>query len=160
MIQIERVFTLYFNDILRYIHSFIKDRQQSEDLLQETFYKAYIALDSYQGDDIKPWLFKIARNTCIDYFRKQKNLIVTEENFFRMLHGNSNIEKDYITNETLQEVLEIINKLPKKHKKAIVLKVVHQLTYEESAEIIGMTVPALKSLIFRIRSSIKQEIGR
>ena len=160
METIERLFNLYSNDLLRYIYSLVKDQQQSEDLLQETFYKVYIALDTYQGDNIRPWLFTIAKNTCIDYFRKQRHFTVTADDYFNRIQVDSDIEEDYITNETLQEALKIINKLPKKQKKAFTLKIIKQFTYEECAEIMGMTVPAFKSLIFRVRSSIKQEMGR
>lgn len=160
MRTIESVFNLYSNDLLHYINSFVKDQHQSEDLLQETFYKVYIALDTYQGDDIRPWLFTIAKNICIDYFRKQKHFTVTANDYFNRIQVDSDVEEDYITNETIQEALKIINKLPKKQKKAFTIKIIKQFTYEECAQIMGMTVPAFKSLIFRVRSSIKQEMGR
>lgn len=61
MESIEELFHTYSQDLLHYIRSIIKDPMQAEDVLQETFYKAYIALDSYEGTTIRPWLFTIAR---------------------------------------------------------------------------------------------------
>ena len=61
MESIDELFITYSQDLLHYITSIIKDPLQAEDVLQETFYKAYIALDSYEGTNIRPWLFTIAR---------------------------------------------------------------------------------------------------
>ncbi|MEI3599872.1 MULTISPECIES: sigma-70 family RNA polymerase sigma factor [unclassified Oceanobacillus] len=72
MNSIEEIFKLYSNDIYRYILSMEKDKYAAEDILQDTFYKAYIGMDSYQPDNVKAWLFTIAKNCFIDHFRKKR----------------------------------------------------------------------------------------
>lgn len=157
---IDELFSKYTNDLFRFIYSFTLDVHQSEDILQETFYKAYIAIDSYTGESIKPWLFTIAKNTCMDYFRKQKRIVISEDNFFLNLKDNIDIENDYLFKETFSEIIAIIEKLPKDQKKALTLKVFKNFTYEEGANIMGMKMSKFKTLVFRARTSIKNQLKR
>lgn len=73
MNSIEEIFRLYSNDIYRYILSMEKDKYAAEDILQDTFLKAYIGMDTYQPDNVKAWLFTIAKNCFIDHFRKKES---------------------------------------------------------------------------------------
>jgi len=155
MNSIEEIFKLYYNDLYNYILSLVRDKHYAEDILQETFYKAYINIDSYQPDNIKGWLITIARNCSIDFFRRQKTIILTSDFFYEVDKNQIDIEEMVITNEKIHDVIEIINNLPIKQKKAIILKDFKELTYEEGALIMNIKVSTFKTLVNRARKSIK-----
>ncbi|WP_276210716.1 sigma factor [Heyndrickxia coagulans] len=52
MRTIEEIFSLYANDVFRYVNSYVRNKYIAEDILQDTFYKAYIALDAYSGENV------------------------------------------------------------------------------------------------------------
>ena len=69
--DITQLWNLYHQDIKRFVFSKVKNEQLTNDLVQETFIKAYSKVDTLVNDKkIKSWLFSIARNTTLDYFRK------------------------------------------------------------------------------------------
>ena len=70
--QIEQLYIMYMNDLYRYLYSLCRNHSTAEDLLQDTFYKAHLALLANNITDIKPWLFKVAYYTHIDFIRKKK----------------------------------------------------------------------------------------
>ncbi|MDU9690184.1 RNA polymerase sigma factor [Priestia aryabhattai] len=155
MNSIEEIFELYYNDLYKYIFSLVRDKHHTEDILQETFYKAYINIDSYQSDNLKGWLTTIAKNCFIDFFRKQKKIILTSEFFYEVDKNQINIEEMIITNEKISNVAKIINNLPVKQQKAIILKDFKELTYEEGALIMNIKASTFKTLVYRARKSIK-----
>ena len=76
---IESIYQLYMPDIFRYLLSLCRNKHIAEDLLQDTFYKAYVHVELFRGDDFKPWLFKIAYHTYIDWQRKERRVQVVEQ---------------------------------------------------------------------------------
>ncbi|MCD8510489.1 MAG: sigma-70 family RNA polymerase sigma factor [Bacillus sp. (in: Bacteria)] len=78
-VDLEEIYKLYMNDLFHYVFSLTKNQQWAEDVVQETFYRAYIYLETYNGEKIKPWLFKVAYNTFVDMLRKNKRLVYLEE---------------------------------------------------------------------------------
>ena len=160
MESIDELFALHSRDLLHYIASIIKDPMQAEDVLQETFYKAYVALDSYEGTNIRPWLFTIARHASMDYFRKQKRLVVTDEQFFSSLAEDFELEQQLFNKLLLEDTFAYLATFPKKKQKLFLLKIVHHLSYDECAEIMKLSVSACKSHIFRMRAEIKKHVER
>lgn len=133
-----------------------KDKYAAEDILQDTFLKAYIGMDTYQPDNVKAWLFTIAKNCFIDHFRKKKKVILTTDFFQEVDICQIKIEDIIITNAIIDDVIKIINTLPIKQKKAIILKDFKSLTYEEGAFIMNEKVSTFKTLVHRARKHIKQ----
>ncbi|WP_235822814.1 RNA polymerase sigma factor [Cytobacillus massiliigabonensis] len=72
--EINNWYYQFSNDIFRYVFLMIGDREQSKDILQETFLRAYNNYDSFDGKNVKSWLFRIARNLTIDLIRRKKHL--------------------------------------------------------------------------------------
>lgn len=69
---VEDVYRLHVNDIYRYLRKLTGDAGWAEDLTQETFFRAFQHLDTYRGEKVRPWLFKVAYHAFIDWHRKQK----------------------------------------------------------------------------------------
>ncbi|MFD2446488.1 RNA polymerase sigma factor [Bacillus sp. CGMCC 1.16607] len=74
------VYDEYFDDIYRYVYVKTGNKWDAEDIVSETFRKAYVKVGTLnEGANKKAWLMTIARNTVIDYYRKKKNVFVGDE---------------------------------------------------------------------------------
>ncbi|MCC2251465.1 MAG: RNA polymerase sigma factor [Bacillota bacterium] len=155
MNSIEELFKLYANDVYRFLLTMTRDEHMAEDLLQDTFYKAFINMDAYKEGNTKAWLFTIAKNKFIDDFRKNKRIIVTPEVFKEDNSVSLVLEDIIVTNDIVDDITEIINNLPLNQRKAIILKDFRDLTYEEGAQIMGIKTATFKTLVHRGRKTIR-----
>ncbi len=128
---------------------------EAEDILQETFLKAYKNLDQFEGkSNMYTWLYSIARNKCIDEFRKRKN----EPNRSSIPVEEYELESDEYKAKDQQEDVELLNEaisqLPELLRSIVVLKSIDGLTYPEIAEVTGVNEQTLKNRMFRARKQL------
>lgn len=79
--SLDEIYQMYVMDIYRYLRSLCGDHHAAEDLMQETFYRAYLYLEDCKDEKIKPWLFRVAYNAFVDYKRKEGRSTVQSEDF-------------------------------------------------------------------------------
>lgn len=134
----------------------------ADDLCQETFYKAYRSLSTFREVEasFSTWLYTIARNTVLSELRKHKHAKVSLEQSGHTPQAASDTlpEQTILRNEKVSMVRDAINKLPDKQRTALILREYDQLDYQEIANILGQTVSAVKSLLFRARASVKMQM--
>jgi RNA polymerase sigma factor (sigma-70 family) len=135
----------------------------AEDLSQETFYKAYRSLQTFREVEasFSTWLYTIARNTVLSELRKQhKNNPVSldQGGYTPYASYDAMPEPALLRNEKVTMVRDAINNLPEKQRSALILREYDQLEYQEIANILGQTVSAVKSLLFRARASVKLQL--
>src|SRR5699024_12118196 len=158
MDTLETAFQQLAPDVLRYITSIVKHEHQAEDLLQETFYKAYVALDTYDDDySFRPWLFTIAKNTCMDYFRSHRRSLTNTPLAFDWndVKYTMDLERDVVTNETLRDVYDLLNRLPPQPRQAFIFKVIYVLSYDDCQHILIMVAHAYQLAAMCIRTMIR-----
>jgi RNA polymerase sigma-70 factor (ECF subfamily) len=131
------------------------------DLTQETFLKAYRYRDTFQGDSaVYTWLFRIARNTCIDAMRKIKRTtgkIVDapfEESWFNVENDQSEIE----VREDTRLLKRALSKLDEELRLLIIMKDLQGMKYDEISEITEVNEGTIKSRLFRARLQLKKEL--
>lgn len=154
--NIEEVFESYLNDIYRYLFSLCKDHYLAEDLLQETFYRAFLNINKINIDNAKPWLFKVSHNLLIDHFRRNKRNVLIDDAQLQKLKSVINIEEKFLLDEMINTVLDVIKLLPLKQQNAILLCDFHDLSYEECAEVMGVSLAGFKSSLHRGRRKVRQ----
>lgn len=154
--NIEEVFENYLNDIYRYLFSLCKDHYLAEDLLQETFYRAFLNINKINIDNVKPWLFKVSHNLLIDHFRRNRRNFLIDDASLQQIKSAANIEEKILQGEMISTVLDVIKLLPLKQKNAILLCDFHDLSYEESAEVMGISLAGFKSSLYRGRRKVRQ----
>lgn len=135
----------------------------AEDLTQETFYKAFRSLHSFRDAEatFSTWLYTIARNTVLSELRKSRNSEVYLEDSNEQADRIADTrlpEQELLRTERAHLVREAINRLPEKQRVALILREYEQLDYKEIADILDSTVSSVKSLLFRARNSIKQQL--
>lgn len=155
----------YERKILAFIYHMLKGanlESMAEDLCQETFYKAYRSLKTFREVEasFSTWLYTIARNTVLSELRKQRagNVSLEESGYVPQAPSESLPETSALRNEKVMLVRDAINNLPEKQRSALILREYDQLDYQEIANILGQTVSAVKSLLFRARSSVKAQL--
>lgn len=155
----------YQRKILAFIYHMLKSAQlelMAEDLCSETFYKAFRSLHSFREVDasFSTWLYTIARNTVLSELRKQHggNIPLEESGYIAVAPVEIVPEQAILRNERVGLVREAINNLPEKQRSALILREYDQLDYQEIANILGQSVSAVKSLLFRARSSVKNQL--
>lgn len=128
---------------------------EAEDVLQETFLKAYKYLDQFEGkSNIYTWLYSIARNKCIDEFRKRKY----EANRSSLPVEEFQLESDeYKSNDEQEDVLllrKAIAELPEILRSIVIMKSIDGFSYPEIAEVTGVNEQTLKNRMFRARKQL------
>ncbi|GBF74180.1 hypothetical protein PA598K_02512 [Paenibacillus sp. 598K] len=141
--------------------------QAAEDLMQDTFCKAYVYLDSYDNERIKPWLFKVAYHAFIDWQRKERRSSPYEPAWMGEaadIGGTApSAEQEALERAAAASWHELLGRLAINKRHAVLLRDHYQLSYQEIAEITGWTVAAVKINIHRgreeLRRLIKQTYG-
>ncbi|GGH24319.1 RNA polymerase sigma factor [Paenibacillus segetis] len=155
----------YQRKILAFVYHMLKSAHLellAEDLCSETFYKAFRSLNSFREVDasFSTWLYTIARNTVLSELRKQRsaNIPLEESGYVPVASSDVVPEQAILRSEKVSMVREAINNLPEKQRSALILREYDQLDYQEIAGILGQSVSAVKSLLFRARSSVKIQL--
>ena len=155
----------YYPRVYASIFSFIKSKEDSEDLSQQTFIKVWQQLDSFRGDSaFFTWVYRIAINLAKNFvtssgFKKQKINTSIEDTEIDISSFND-IESTVIHDESLEEINDYIDTLPESLKTAFVLREVEGKSYEDIAIITQTPIGTVRSRIFRARESIVEFIEK
>lgn len=131
------------------------------DLTQETFLKAHKNQDSFQGNaSVYTWLYRIARNTCIDAMRKIKTERMNHPftSYDDMLYDPASSSPEIEQREDKRLLNEALSRVEESLRLLIVLKDLQGLPYHEIAEITEMNEGTVKSRLFRARVQLRQEL--
>lgn len=154
--------------ILKLVGRYVNDPSEAMDIAQESFIKAYRALEKFRGESaFYTWLYRIAINTAKNHLVLQNRRIV--EINLELIDVEKTLVKnnfkDYSTPERVlldveikQTVQDVIQHLPEELKVAITLRELEGLRYDEIAEIMGCPIGTVRSRIFRAREAIERKI--
>ena len=159
----------YQRKLMRLILFFVKDHAEAEDIVQETFIKAYRALPSFRGESaFYTWLYRIGVNSAKNHLNSQRRRVSTlpendtqDSDSFNDSDGlrESNTPDSVLASKQLAEkVNETMNALPEDLRIAISLREIEGLSYEEIAEMMECPIGTVRSRIFRAREIIASKI--
>jgi len=156
----------YKNSVYNLVYRMVRDVQEAEDLTQEAFIKAFNSLALFNEEyAFSTWLYKIATNNCIDFFRKRKLQTYSldkpiqykdSEIQHEIPDPDLNPEKSILARERSSMIQEAIETLPEKYYTAIVLRHNDEKSYEEIAEILELPLGTVKARIFRAREMLNK----
>ncbi len=146
----------------------VSDPQEAEDLVQETYLRAYRALDQFQmGTNLRAWLFKILTNSVINRFRRRKRQPTTlsleaNEDFYLFEHLRpddpllvESAESEAIAKLVDEEVVTAISQLPIQYRMTVLLADVEGFSYKEIAEITSVKIGTVMSRLARGRRMLQ-----
>ncbi len=162
----EQLFDQYQAQIFNYIYRLMGSAEDANDMTQDTFLKAYLALSKTSQDlRVGAWLYRIATNVCLDELRHRK-LIKWQpwETFVAAFHptqvAKDSPERDCINRENSEEVQLIFAQMHPKYRMCLILREYHDLSYDEIAAVLNTTRAAVKSLLFRAREEFRQVFAK
>jgi len=158
----------YQPGIYKMIYQIIKNREETEDIVQETFIKAFNSINSYNNKyAFSTWLYKIAYNHSIDTIRKRKLKTFSIDKPIKFQKGEIKQEirdesfipdKEIMNRESINNILKQIESLPEKYRKALVLRHQEDYSYEEISKMLSIPIGTVKARIFRAREILKKKL--
>ena len=140
----------------------------AQDLVQETYYKAYRHFDKFQsGTNSKAWMFMILKNSFINDYRKSKRepykLDYEQiQNFYENVKSDrsitNNLDKEYYNSLLDDELTEAIDILPAKMREVFILCDLEGYSYEETAELVGCPIGTVRSRLHRARHILQEKL--
>lgn len=156
--EFKPLYNTYFKEIFRFIHKRVGDKELTADLTQQVFLSAITNLGKYQvrGAPFVSWLYRIASNLCMDYFRKSKRVryVVIDD---ASLNG---LVDELTSNQTLDEwharLPHILEQLTVEELQLIELRFFDLLSFREVAQILEITESNAKVRTYRILDKMKK----
>ncbi len=166
-VAFEQLVRLYSKYVYTNAFFILRDSHEAEDVSQEVFVKVYLSIKNFRGlSSFKTWIRKLTVNTCIDKLRvksksldKKVSLESFEDNYeivFTKL--DHNIEKNFITRETVKEVLGIIVEMDETYRIPLILRDLQDYSYIEISDLIKKPIGTVKTNIHRARKIIKEKL--
>ena len=164
------IVNLYQNKILFVVKRYVSEPAEVSDVCQEVYIKIYRYINSFKGDStFYTWLYRVASSVAknhLVHINKQSYITTSDEynftdymDFAVDVHENSNPQEILVSDETLTELSQIIDELPKLLKDVIVLRELEGLSYDKIADSLHISKGTVRSRIFRARSIIEDKIN-
>lgn len=143
----------YSDSLYRFVLKNIRDEEKAKDIIQDSFEKLWIKLETVTGEKAKSYLFSTAYHTLIDALRKEKRYTSYDEVIaMNLSHNNQYTDLNQILHEAIKNLPEI-------QRSVILLRDYEGYSYEEIGEITSLTESQVKVYIFRGRTFLKNYIG-
>jgi RNA polymerase sigma factor (sigma-70 family) len=152
----EALVARYQARLLAFCRHMLSSREDAEDVLQEVFAAAFNAmLADDRPINVRPWLYRIARNRCLNHLRKQTAIGVDSMDIHLADNGTTTADKVH-DREDFRELVADVQTLAETQRTALLLREIDALSYEQIAEAMETTVPSVKSLLVRARVSLAE----
>jgi RNA polymerase sigma factor (sigma-70 family) len=155
-VAFEVLVSRYSSRLLAFCRHLLSSREDAEDVLQEVLAAAFNAmLADERPINVRPWLYRIARNRCLNHLRRIQAVGVDSMDIHFSDHGASTADRAH-EREEFRLLVGDIHELPETQKTALVLREMDALSYEQIAEAMETTVASVKSLLVRARVSLAE----
>lgn len=150
---------VYQKKVFLLAYSFFRNRDDALDIVQETFLRFFQKVNMFRrGENFQNWLLQIAKNLCIDYYRKnhKKNQDLMVNTPVEEMNLSSQNGKDPLKASDLKSIFSTcIKKLADKQRMIFVMKHYNQLKYKEISEVLGISLGTVKSLHFKAVQNLR-----
>jgi RNA polymerase sigma factor (sigma-70 family) len=139
----------------------VRNDQDAEDIVQESFFKAYRAQESFRGSEAKTWMLSIVRNTAMDFLRRCKtgHAMALEDEGYEPADHSPDPERVLIEQTRRRQVRQAIANLAGEFREVIVLREIEGLSYKEIASVLSIPMGTVMSRLSRARNLLLVELG-
>ena len=142
--------------LLAFCRHMLSSQEDAEDVLQEVFAAAYNALLADERKiNARPWLYRIARNRCLNHLRRPRAAGQDSMDVFERDNGTTTAETVH-GREEFRQIVSDVGELPETQRTALLLREIDALSYDQIAEAMDTTIPSVKSLLVRARVSLAE----
>lgn len=146
-----KIYEVYGDKVFRYAFRMLGNRSDAEDATAETFLRVLRRSQELRADGaFRTWLFRIARNLCIDKMRQHKLLELPVDAHY------TGTEERATLRVTVQQAL---SDLPTEYREPLMLCDLEDMSAKEAADVLAISVPALKSRLYRGRRALRDRLG-
>ena len=159
---------LYKDKIYHLGYRMLNQKQEAEDVVQETFLRVYTNLERYdENQKFSTWIYRIATNLCIDRLRKRKpsysidaEMTDGEGTDWHAILASKDLgpDEELILSETQTNIREAIQTLPDKYKAVVILRYLHDMSLQEIGEVLDMPVTTIKTRVHRGREFLRKKL--
>ncbi len=150
---------IYQKKVFLLAFSFFRNREDAMDIVQETFLRFYEKVNMFRrGKNFQNWLLQIAKNLCVDYYRKnyKRNSDLQREKNVKELCQSSYSQKELNSSLDIKQIFsKCIDGLSEKQRMVFLMKHYNQLEYKEIAQILSIALGTAKSLHFKALQNLK-----
>ena len=155
-VRFNKLVSEYSQDVFRYAFWLCRDKSMAEELSQETFMRAWKAIDSLQDDKAaKSWLFTIVRRENARQYERKRLDTVDDPDFDRV----ETTRPEYDTSTEAFVLRRALEELPEEYREPLVLQVVGGYSTEEIADQLGIKAGAVMTRLFRARKKLREMLG-
>ena len=155
MQDLEQIYKQYFETVNKYLFCLTHNSDISEELTQETFYRAVKKINTFKGEcKMSVWLCQIAKNLWYDELKKNKKLENIEQTF--LIQSEENLEENIILNENKLELYKKLQKLDKQTREVIYLRITGELSFKEIGDILNKTENWARVTFYRGKQKLKE----
>lgn len=151
-VLIEHLYQTYYMDVYSYVMSIMKNPQTAEEITQDTFYRA-MRSDFKGHSNERTWLCAIAKNICMDVFRKRKKEKPLEE-----VEDERQPAQDFLSRTETIEIHKALHMLEEPYKEVFTLRVFGELSFREVGEVFGKTENWARVTYHRGKLKLKERI--
>jgi RNA polymerase sigma-70 factor (ECF subfamily) len=156
-----RLYDIYLEPIYRYVYHHVGESKTAEDIAQEVFIKAWKAIKSCRGKEktFKTWLYRIAHNHTVDYFRcRRGESRIDDQNVVSQLDSPGTSLDEIDKEREISRVLSEMASLPDSQKQVVVLKFIEGLDNREVSRIMGKSQGAIRVLQVRALAGLRKRM--
>ena len=149
--------------VLNLVYRYLSDASRAEDVAQDIFVKVYRARMKYEPKaKFSTWLYRIAVNHCLNEIRARKSQPAVAAPIDDLLEQTSGDDPDArLSRSELQSAVKAaIDALPENQRLAVILARYEDMSYDEIAETMDMSLEAVKSVLFRAKENLKQALSK
>ena len=139
----------------------VRNDQDAEDIVQESFLKAYKAQENFRGSEARTWMLSIVRNTAMDFLRRDKSSIAVRlgDEGYEPKDDSPDPERVLLDQSRRERVRQGISRLEPEFREAIVLREIEGLSYKEISFVLGIPMGTVMSRLSRARNLLLAELG-
>lgn len=156
-----QIYDSYFPPIFQFIRLRVDDQQQAEDLAGDVFLKLVEAMRgrSAPRHSLRGWLFKVARNVLHDHYGKSKGFTTTALEEWMPSPPSGDPEIQFMQSLHIERLRQALRMLAEDQQEVLILRFGQALSVQETADIMGRSINAVKSLQFRAVNTLRQILG-
>ncbi len=163
------IFNTFHGEILNYVAYKMNSKTNAEDITSEVFVKVYNNLNTFDSSkaQLNTWLYFIANNAIIDFYRKNKNqskdvsvsdYVDSEGKEFFQIEADENSASDIENAELMNSIKKAFEGLKPKYQKVATLLFIEQKKYDEIAEICNIPMGSVKGMVSRCRTMLQDQL--
>lgn len=157
MQNIEKIYEEYFETVYKYLFCLTHDTDLSEELTQETFYRAVLKINTFKGKcKISVWLCQIAKNLWYDELKKNKKVSKASEEELGFITSKENIEETVISNDEKMKLYKRMQKLDDLTREVIYLRITGELSFKEIGDVLNKTESWARVTFYRGKNKMRE----